>query len=156
MPVTHEQAQQLASLARAIRPHGARRWDEPGVMAAIGAVRHLDLAEVAMVVVGAAADRGLETPAAIGNTKSPVWTGRWRNADKTEDRRPYDPNTFCEWSGRPMVRCAGSDHDCVTAAEYAARLAAAPPKPPLPRVRTTADAETTSAEGRTSEEEADG
>lgn len=139
MPVTHDQAQQLASLACAIRPYGARRWDAPGVMAALGHVKELDLAEVAMVVIAGAADRTLDTPAAIGNTKSPLWLGRWRNADKVEVRPPYDASTFCEWSGRPMDRCAGADHECITAAEYAARLAQQPPKPKLPRVREVAE-----------------
>ena len=80
----------------------------------------------------------LETPAAIGNTRSPLWTHRWRNADKVEVRTPYDPNTFCEHSGRPMDRCGG-DHECVSAAEWAARVAEQGPKPKLPRVREVAE-----------------
>lgn len=81
MPVTKEQAQSLAELARAIRPHGARHWDTAGILNAIERVRTLDLAEVSMVVIGAAADRTLHTPAAIGNTTSPIWQTRWRNPD---------------------------------------------------------------------------
>lgn len=66
----------LAALAAAARPHGARRWDAPGVMAAISKVKHLELAEVGMALFRAARDRDLETPAAIGNTGSPCWIER--------------------------------------------------------------------------------
>ena len=109
MPVTHDQAQQLASLACAIRPYGARRWDAPGVMAALGHVKELDLAEVAMVVIAGAADRTLDTPAAIGNTKSPLWLGRWRNADKVEVR-PTSPGMV---SATPLTY-AGAAGDAVS------------------------------------------
>ena len=76
MPVTKPQAEMLAALATAARPHGAPRWDAPGVMAALAAVRHLDLAEVLMAVGRAARDRDLNTPAAIGNTAAPCWVER--------------------------------------------------------------------------------
>ena len=76
MPVTKPQAEMLAALATAARPHGARRWDAPGVMAALAKVRHLDLAEVLMAVGRAARDRDLNTPAAIGNTAAPCWVER--------------------------------------------------------------------------------
>lgn len=76
MPVTKDQAEMIANLATAARPHGSRRWDAPGVMAALGKVRHLELAEVLMAVGRAARDRDLETPAAIGNTAAPCWIER--------------------------------------------------------------------------------
>lgn len=76
MPVTKDQAEMLAALAVAARPHGARRWDAPGVVAAIGKVKHLELAEVIMAVGRAARDRDLTTPAAIGNPSAPCWIER--------------------------------------------------------------------------------
>lgn len=76
MPVTKPQAEMLTALAVAARPHGARRWDPPGVMAALAKVRHLDLAEVLMAVGRAARDRTLDTPAAIGNPAAPCWVER--------------------------------------------------------------------------------
>lgn len=81
MPVTKDQAQRLADLAREIRPFGARHWDTAGIRAAITRVEALDLAEVSMVVIRGAADRTLDTPAAIGNTSSPLWQTRWRNPE---------------------------------------------------------------------------
>lgn len=76
MPVTKPHAEMLTALAVAARPHGAPRWDAPGVIAAIAKVRHLDLAEVMMAVGRAARDRTLETPAAIGNPAAPCWIER--------------------------------------------------------------------------------
>lgn len=113
MPVTKNQAEMLASLGAAARPTGARRWDAPGVMAAIGKVRHLELAEVLMAVGRAARDRDLETPAAIGNPGAPCWierpVERWE-PDKTT------PEHRCGICGNPRGRCetaprfAGDDH----------------------------------------------
>ena len=50
MPVTKAQAASLAELAAACRPHGAPRWDAAGIVAAIGKVKHLSLADVALAV----------------------------------------------------------------------------------------------------------
>lgn len=76
MPVTKPQAEMLTALAVAARPHGARRWDPAGVMAALLKVRHLDLATVGMAVLRAASDRTIDTPGAIGNLGSPCWVER--------------------------------------------------------------------------------
>lgn len=76
MTVTKPQAEMIASLAVAARPHGARRWDTAGVMAALGKVRGLELADVMMAAGRAARDRSLDTPAAIGNTAAPCWVER--------------------------------------------------------------------------------
>lgn len=76
MPVTRTQAEQLAPLVAAARPHGARQWDLPGIVAAIGHVQHLNLADVAAACFRAAADRTLQTPAAIGDTRSSAWRER--------------------------------------------------------------------------------
>ena len=76
MPLTDDDIRLLAWQARRARPHGAPRWDEPGIAAALTKVRHLDLAEVMMATARAARDRDLDTPAAIGNTAAPCWIER--------------------------------------------------------------------------------
>lgn len=102
MPVTKPQAEMLTALAVAARPHGARRWDPAGVMAALAKVRHLDLAEVLMAVGRAARDRTLDTPAAIGNPAAPCWVERpverWQPEKTT-------PETRCGICGKPRSAC---------------------------------------------------
>ncbi|MGH6979152.1 MAG: hypothetical protein ACRED4_07660, partial [Brevundimonas sp.] len=61
MTVTKEQADMLAALAAAARPTGAPRWDIPGILTAIGRVKHLALPDVMRAVANAAADRNLNT-----------------------------------------------------------------------------------------------
>lgn len=107
MPVTKPQAEMLASLASAARPHGARRWDTPGVMASLAKVAHLDLAEVMMAVGRAARDRDLETPAAIGNPGAPCWiekpVERWEPEKTTREERCGEcsqPRATCERTPR--------------------------------------------------------
>jgi hypothetical protein len=93
MTVTKPQAEALTTLAIACRPTGASRWDPAGVMAAIGKVRHLSLADVALAVIRAADDRALETPAPIGNPKAHCW--RERGTDRPRELDPYDLNLAC-------------------------------------------------------------
>jgi hypothetical protein len=97
MTVTREAAEHLTAIALACRPHGARRWDGPGVLAAIGKVKHLSLADVAMATVRAACDRHLETPGAIANTQAPCW--KERPAEPTTKRNPR-PAEACVTCGR--------------------------------------------------------
>lgn len=112
MTVTKEQAEMIATLTCAARPYKARRWDPPGVMAALANVRHLDLAEVMMAAGRAARDRDLETPAAIGNPAAPCWIER-----PIERPRPprSKPGSLCQTCGHPRERCEavrwdGDDH----------------------------------------------
>lgn len=63
--VTKDQALMLADLACAVRPHGARQWDAPSVVSVLASVRHLDLADLIVLTVRAAADRENEVPATI-------------------------------------------------------------------------------------------
>lgn len=76
MSVPDVWVERLATLAADARPHGARRWDIPGTVAAIRKVQHLALADVAMAVVRAASDRSLNTPAAIADLRSSAWRER--------------------------------------------------------------------------------
>lgn len=88
MTVTKDQAESLTALALACRPHGARHWDGPGILAAIGKVKHLALADVAAAVIRAAADRTVETPGVIANPKSPCWRERIADPSTKPTFRP--------------------------------------------------------------------
>ena len=104
MPVTRAQAEQIAQLAAASRPHGARRWDIPGIVAAIGKVQHLALADVAMAALRGASDRSLDTPGAIANTGSSCW--RERLSEPGSTRRPFDRQRSCQICGFEREDCA--------------------------------------------------
>lgn len=107
MPVTDQQARALAFLAAAARPSGARRWDEPGIVAAIAKVKHLHLADVALAAMRAADDRTLETPGAIGNPASSCW--RERNADRPRASvRSAGP--WCKSCGDTKDEHSAGDH----------------------------------------------
>lgn len=71
-------------LAADARANGARRWDTPGTIAAIRKVQHLALPHVAMAVLRAAADRTLNTPAAIADLRSSAWRERLTEPIATE------------------------------------------------------------------------
>src|SRR5205085_510653 len=102
MPLTKDQAEMLTALVVAARPVGARRWDGPGVLAALAKVRHLELAEVMMAAGRAARDRDLETPAAIGNTAAPCWIER--PVERTVPVKST-PAERCSVSGLPLIEC---------------------------------------------------
>lgn len=63
--VTREQAQMISALACAVRPHGARYWVPSSVVTALAQVRHVDLADLIILTVHAAADPENHGPAAI-------------------------------------------------------------------------------------------
>ena len=112
MPVTDQDARALAYLAARMRPHGARRWDEAGIVAAIGKVKHLALADVALAVARAADDRSLETPAPIGNVRSTCW--RERNPDRPAEHKPYVAERTCDICGFAKSDCEArwaDDHE---------------------------------------------
>src|SRR5689334_13707822 len=111
MPLNDQDIRALTYLAERCRPYGAPRWDSAGIFAAIAKVRQLNIADVALSVIRAADDEKAETPGVIANTDAPNWQERRTN--RPQPLEPYNPNTFCEWSGRPMDRCAGADHQCV-------------------------------------------
>lgn len=109
MSVNEQQARALAFLATSCRPHGASRWDEAGVLAAIAKVKHLALADVMLAVARAADDRELKTPGAIGNTTAPCW--RERDSNRPAPREPFDPDLFCGICNRPGDGRHPDDHD---------------------------------------------
>lgn len=109
MPVTKDQAAQLAHLASACRPHGARHWDTAGIVAAIGKVKHLALADVMLAVARAADDRALETPAPIGNPQAHCW--RERKSDRPAEVVKRTAAEFCATCGDPLDAHRLSDHE---------------------------------------------
>lgn len=105
MTVDRHHAQALTTLAIACRPNGAPHWDEAGVMAAIGKVRHLALADVALAVIRAADDREARTPGGIANTSSPHW--RERGTDRPQRPVVVQAAERCSTCQKPKHRCEG-------------------------------------------------
>ena len=113
MTVTKDQAQMLATLAVACRPHRAATWDAAGVVAAIGKVKDRALVEVALAVLRAAADRDAKTPGVI-----PTAGSHWQEQLKPEPWRPDQTprEERCGICAKPRERCqgqrvAGDDHN---------------------------------------------
>ena len=124
MPVTPDQARLLAALAVACRPHGAPRWDEAGVMAAIKRVADRSLADVCLAVIRAADDRTATTPGVLTATGSLHW--RERNHDRPTEHQPFEPGGTCDTCGQREDVCRArwaDDHPYVSV--LAARRAAA-------------------------------
>lgn len=127
MTVTRDQAQILATLAVACRPHRAPTWDADGVMAAIAEVKHLSLPEVVLAVIRAAADRDAQTPGVIPKLTGSHWSEQlkpplWQPA-------PWDPADICTTCSQRRSVCearprvADDDHEFVSRATHAAESA---------------------------------
>lgn len=121
MPVSKEQAQLIAPLIRARRPHGAFRWDEPGIVAAIERVKHLGLGEVMDALGRAADDRDARTPAVITNLRSSYWRPDLERVGRVKD--PFDPEETCSRCNQP-THPDSDDHPFVSIATQAAAAAA--------------------------------
>lgn len=65
MTVTRAQAETLAPIFADCRPHGARQWDVPGILAAIWRVKDRQLVEVIRAFTRGAEDRTAHTPAVV-------------------------------------------------------------------------------------------
>jgi hypothetical protein len=96
MTITRDQAQMLTALAVACRPYRAPTWDEPGVMAAIGQIRHMSLPEVCLRVIRAAADREAVSPGVIPK-------------DGSHAREQLKPPPFVPDSMDHHLRCSTCD-----------------------------------------------
>ena len=103
MPVTKDQADMLAALAAACRPNGAPRWDAPGVIAAIGKIKHLSLADVTLAVIRAADDREIRTPGVIANLRSTCWQERATDRPKSIEVIP--PEQRCGICAKRRDEC---------------------------------------------------
>ena len=104
MPVTKPQADMLATLAAAARPHGAPRWDVAGIVAAIGHVKHLHLADVMRAVANAADDRDAKTPGVIANLRSTCWQDRPMRPAELE---VIPPEQRCGICAKSRDKCEG-------------------------------------------------
>jgi hypothetical protein len=106
--VTREQAEMLTELVIACRPHGAARWDRPGVFAAIGKVKGRSLASVIVAAIQAAEDRNAETPGVIASA-GPHW-----RAPVPGDRPAFMPpkaDEMCPLHGGYRDNCPGCAAD---------------------------------------------
>ena len=123
MPVTEQQARALAFLAVAIRPHGAPRWDEGGVYANVMKIADRSLASVTIAVAQAAEDRKAATPGVI-----PTAGPHWRDPESAPraETRTWTAEGFCNVCGQPVDGHRLTDHEPVSAAQYAAQLAKQP------------------------------
>jgi hypothetical protein len=121
MPVTDQQARAIAFLACAVRPHGASKWDEAGVLANVLKVRDRSLSSVVIATMQAAEDRGAQSPGVL-----PTAGPHWRNPESAP-RPPlntWDPNAVCTTCSRPEAQCksvrhADDDHPFVSRAANA-------------------------------------
>lgn len=71
-----QEARALAFLAAKARPYGARRWDEPGILAVLRKLGDRKLGDVALALFRAADDRNANTPNVLLADTSPHWHER--------------------------------------------------------------------------------
>jgi hypothetical protein len=109
MPVSKDQATMLAAIAVACRPKGAPKWDAPGVVAAIGRVANLHLADVVHATIRAAEDASANTPGVIAATNSVHW--RERVIGRPVAVEPFDPAATCGVCGQLAHRCRANPHN---------------------------------------------
>lgn len=118
MSVNREQAQMIAALAIACRPHGSTHWDAAGVMAEVGKVKDRQLADVILAVIRAADDRTAKTPGVISAPGSQHWKERGTTAPRNE---PYDRGGTCSTCSLPAEKCRAvwrDDHPYISVHEY--------------------------------------
>jgi hypothetical protein len=105
MNINEQELRAIAFLAARCRPHGAHPWDEPGIVANLRKVAHLNLAEVAIATIRAAATRQAENPGVIAVTTGEHWREK-----VTESQRPVAPRREdqCADCGRPLAECSNN------------------------------------------------
>lgn len=91
----------LSGILAKLRPHGAPRWQPPGVRAALARVAGLDAANVLMAAVRLSQDRSAETPGQIAITSAECW--RERVAEPGAAQPSNEP--FCGYCGKPESYC---------------------------------------------------
>lgn len=78
--LSSDQIATICEVIAKLRPHGARRWDPPGIRAALAKVAHLDASNVLMAAIRLSQDRTAETPGQIAITNTECWRekpGSW-------------------------------------------------------------------------------
>lgn len=117
MPVNQQQAQMLAALAVACRPHRAPTWDEAGVVANIAKVRDRDLATVTLAVIRAASDKDARSPGVIP-TRGPHWSERLAEPKWEPTVIPRaDRCSVCSLERSTCETRYSDDHDFISAAD---------------------------------------
>ncbi|HEY0888928.1 MAG TPA: hypothetical protein VGE38_04885 [Nocardioides sp.] len=110
--VTDQQTRAITFLAAAMRPHGARRWDEAGIYAAIKKLADRKLSDVVLAITRAADDREANTPNVILSPASPHW--RERDTGWTPPPTPHDRDATCDTCSLPEHQCRtrwAGDHE---------------------------------------------
>jgi len=104
MSIDEQQIRALAFLAARVRPRGAKPWDEAGIAANVRKVAHVQLAEVVMATIRAAANDKADSPGVIPNLGGEHW--REKVAPTTAKRPPriseechYHPGQFADNCG---------------------------------------------------------
>lgn len=94
---TTEQQRAIAYITRAVRANtpACPAFDEPGIMAALTRVQHINLAIVAMAAIRCAADPSIKTPAMIGDPSSSVYRERVGPDSGRRNPRPLDSCHRC-------------------------------------------------------------
>ena len=98
----------LCGILAKLRPHGAPRWQEAGIRAALVKVQGLDAANALMAAIRLSQDRDAATPAQIGLPASQCWAekpGEWRAPTE-----PYDVGKVCGICDQPERRCKATEH----------------------------------------------
>lgn len=104
MSLDEQRMRALAFLAAKCRPAGAKRWDEPGILAALGKVPALDAGEVVLATIRAAMNPKADSPGVI-----PVMTGEhWRERVQASSAPKFDP---LEAHERCSI-CRLREHEC--------------------------------------------
>lgn len=110
MSIDEQQMRAIAFIAARCRPSGAKAWDEPGIVANLRKLAHVNLAEVTMATIRAASNRQAENPGVI-----PVMTGEHWREKVSDSPRPHPPRRDEECHAHPGQRatnCGGcrADH----------------------------------------------
>lgn len=110
MTVTEKQLKHIAWLAKERRYSllGAKKWDMPGIEAALHRVAHLELADVTCAAMRAAVDRSIDTPAPIGDPRSSCW--RERLLDRGRQFEVVTREDRCKTCSRSRSACAADPH----------------------------------------------
>jgi hypothetical protein len=110
MPTNDQQRRALAYLTKTYRAsvYGAGEWDEPGIMAALTRVQHVDLGMVVMAAMRCAGDPSIRTPAMIGDPSSSVYVEK---VGPERARRHPTPEVACKTCGNDVAGCASRGCD---------------------------------------------
>ena len=123
MTVNDQQMRAIAFLAASVRPHGARRWDEAGIVASLAKVRHLSLGDVVLAAIRAAQQHDAQTPGVITIMSSPCWRERQGQVGAAP-LEPFDHERFCDVCSIPEERHVKADHPFVSVLDHTRKLAA--------------------------------